>query len=92
MPDLIDLEIPPQLYGGRDPHIPEQKIPEGEVDVVAIARSSLPSPGNDRWLMAPKQPNFESTEINSHDNELNNYSRRVTSEIIPGEGWTSKPQ
>ena len=91
MPDLIDLETPPQLYGGRDPHFPKQRIPEGEVDVAAIARSILPSTGNDRWLMATTQPTSENTEINSHDNELNNLSRRLTSGILPGEGWTSKP-
>ncbi|KAL3793748.1 hypothetical protein HJC23_013310 [Cyclotella cryptica] len=87
VPDLIDLETPPQLYDRRDPHFPTQRIPKGEVDVAAIARSIPASTNNDRWLMAPLH-HLENTNSNSHHNKLNKHLRRLTSEIIPGEGWT----
>ena len=39
-PGLIDVEE--QVYRGRDPVIPSQRVSKGEVDVAAIARSLPP--------------------------------------------------
>jgi hypothetical protein len=87
VPVLLDLE--PLEYGGRDPHMPIQKIPKGEIDVAAIARSIPAQYDNQRLL-------FENTQQHSHGNQqldrrlLRNRQPRQLAEIVPGEGWASK--
>ena len=39
-PDTIDMEE--LAYRGRDPHIPTQRVPQGEIDVATVARSVPP--------------------------------------------------
>ena len=97
VPELIGLE--PQLYGGRDPHIPSQRIPEEEIDVAAIARSVPSQTGEDRLLMANLRrllmigKESESMRAsNSHDTTLSKrqHLRQLSPAIVPGEGWASE--
>lgn len=97
MPELIDLQ--PQLYVGRDPQQPIQRVPEGEVDVEAIARSIPPPSGNGRYLftMPHQQHTNEIASQGVHEryllrNESSTLSLRQlkSDELIPGEGWTGK--
>jgi len=97
VPDFVDLGTPAQLYDGRHPHIPIQKIPKGEIDVAAIARS-IPAPESSRMLLATSQQ-FTNGAVHSlidhpwaRGNRLfeAQTTRHLTSVIIPGEGWAGE--
>jgi hypothetical protein len=86
VPELIGLETPPLVYGGRDPHIPSQRIPAGEVDVAAIARSTTQT-GKQRLLT------MEYDSIHAMQNlrlPRTTHSRHLSPAIVPGEGWGGK--
>ncbi|KAL3823499.1 hypothetical protein ACHAXA_010821 [Cyclostephanos tholiformis] len=100
VPGIIDLqEI---MYRGRDPHIPSQRLPIGEVDVAAIARSLPPRDGKEGsglTLSSSTRPRRRRTgRYLKGNNTLSGgrmaYSRVLDSipppagNIIPGEGWT----
>ena len=80
-----------QVYKGRDPHFPVLKIPQGEVDVVAVARSIPPQVGKERERM------LETVEsVYKHPNGKahlsKNNSRRLASNVVPGEGWAGETE
>ena len=87
VPVLLDLE--PLEYGGRDPHMPIQKIPKGEVDVAAIARSIPAHSGNQRLLFSYTQQHVYS-DRQLDRNLLRKQQPRQLTEIVPGEGWAGK--
>lgn len=87
VPVLLDLE--PLEYGGRDPHMPIQKIPKGEVDVAAIARSIPAQSGNQRLLFNYDQQHIYSNRQLDKSLLRKQQPRQLTA-IVPGEGWASK--
>jgi hypothetical protein len=89
VPVLLDSQ--PLLYG-RDPHMPIQKIPEGEIDVAAIARSIPVSGENQRLLRNNIQQLYLSSNVqrDAPEKVLRNQQARRLGEIVPGEGWASK--
>ena len=82
VPGIIDLEE--QWYVGRDPMIPSQRVPMGEVDVATIARS-LPPRSESRRRSLSLFSSIQSQDLTVHQ------LRRNLDEvkIIPGEGWAS---
>jgi len=91
LPEVIGLEE--QLYQGKDPHMPSQRVPKGEVDVATIARSLPPRSNREkRKLVSPRnsQDNHHSTIQDDRHNESRNLEGDEGKEvkIIPGEGWT----
>jgi hypothetical protein len=77
VPGLIDVEE--QVYRGRDPLIPSQRVPRGEVDVAAIARS-----------LPPRDSSSMRRSLSSLSNSRHHQHRRIetTSNILPGDGWS----
>lgn len=72
IPGIIDIQE--QAYQGRDPRIPSQRVPKGEVDVAAVARSLPPrNKSKRRSLSSMRRSQHRRTEI---------------SKIIPGDGWS----
>ena len=92
MPELTGLE--PQLYGGRDPLIPSQKIPKGEIDVAAIARSVPSQSGEKRLLAANSFRQFmngdEPESRHTRNAPRKQHLRHLAPAIVPGEGWASE--
>lgn len=86
MPVLLDLK--PEQYGGREAHMPVQQIPQGEVDVAAIARS-IPELENKRLLLGYSSQNI-SLKQQQGKNLLRKQQSRRLAKIVPGEGWASK--
>jgi len=85
VPGIIDVEE--QTYLGRDPQMPSQRVPKGEVDVATIARSLPPldsSRRRRRHLTSTKQSHLQHIQV--HGRFLNETN---TAKIIPGEGWSS---
>jgi hypothetical protein len=73
--------------------MPIQKIPEGEIDVAAIARSIPVSGENQRLLRNNIQQLYFSSKIQRNAPKkqvLRNQQARRLGEIVPGEGWASK--
>jgi hypothetical protein len=91
-------------YRGRDPRIPSQRVPRGEVDVAAIARSLPPrvgSSGGRRTLSSSTSPQRYRRTGGDRDGNatLSRRRRRADSrfldssipppgKIVPGEGWS----
>jgi hypothetical protein len=99
VPGIITLEE--ISYRGRDPHIPSQRLPKGEVDVGLIARSLPPQDGNDGRVRAlsSSMPRRRRMERYREGNPTFSGGRRAYSrfldsivpppgKIISGEGWT----
>jgi len=91
------FENPVNLYNGRDPHFPSQKIPDGEVDVATIARSIAPQ-STHRRVLAEFHAEYSSRLENTRQ-QTTKYPQNQTkqlrsrdlsgdSTVVPGEGWT----
>ncbi len=76
VPGLIDVQE--LVYRGRDPVFPSQRVPKGEVDVAAIARSLPPRDSSAR------------RSLSSLARRRHHRHRRIetTSNILPGDGWS----
>ncbi|KAL9186839.1 hypothetical protein ACHAXT_010559 [Thalassiosira profunda] len=81
-----------QLYPGRDPHVPSQRVPKGEVDVATIARSLPPrSKKKRRRLLAEERRQSAIAHSPVGDQYAVGRERRVEeSKITPGQGWASE--
>jgi hypothetical protein len=90
-------------YRGRDPRIPSQRVPMGEVDVAQIARSLPPrisSKGGRRTLSSSKRPRRRRRTGGDRDGNATLLRRQRTADfrfldsvpppgkIVPGEGWS----
>ena len=75
LPGIIDVEE--QVYLGREPLIPSQRVPKGEVDVAMVARSLPP-------LDSSSTRRRRSLASSSKRRNLNE-----TTKVISGDGWTS---
>ncbi len=77
------------LYTGRDPHFPRQKIPDGEVDVASIARSIAPQLTHRRALTG-FHADYSLGLKNTRQQTTTHPQRALfdDSTVVPGEGWT----
>ena len=77
VPGLIDVEV--QVYRGRDPVIPSQRVSKGEVDVAVIARS-----------LPPRDSSSTKRILSSLTGRHHNRRRRLeaVAKILPGDGWS----
>ncbi|KAL7539814.1 hypothetical protein ACHAXR_009620 [Thalassiosira sp. AJA248-18] len=95
VPEVIGLQE--QLYPGRDPHIPIQRVPKGETDVATIARSLPPRTSSERQLLLAttlrKRQHItnralsQETRVSSLRAYHGRYLDGNSTKIIPGEGW-----
>ena len=99
IPGIITLEE--ISYRGRDPHIPSQRLPKGEVDVALVARSLPPRDNSERRGRALSSSMPQRRQLKTYRGRnatlsggRRAYSRVLNSivpppgKIIPGEGWT----
>ena len=89
VPEIIDLEE--IAYRGRDPLIPSQRVPKGEVDVAAIARSLPPRDGVDVKRLRRRRTEGDRNGSTTLSRRRRANSRFLESnappgKIIPGEG------
>ena len=78
-PDTIDMEE--LAYRGRDPHIPTQRVPQGEIDVATVARSVPPRRKEDANSKR-RRLFFSSSSSSSSSSSIANLRRRWTKEGI----------
>ena len=93
VPGLLGLQE--QAYPGRNPHIPSQRVPKGEVDVSQIARSLPPRTNTKkRSLAALSHRGRRTIHVPSKGKILNHATNRRNldgeTKIIPGQGWAVK--
>ena len=100
LPQIIDVQE--QAYPGRDPKMPEQRVPRGEVDVATIARSLPPRTTRKRQLVesrhnANSKHTIRTSQTLSDSNRSSSlralHGRRLdrnTTNVIAGEGWSGQ--
>lgn len=100
------LGVQEQAYPGRDPLMPSQRVPKGEVDVATIARSLPPQKSSQRrslFSMAHQRHRYAKHHASNTSSTLTqqkriqplrayNHGRHLDGEskIIPGEGWATE--
>lgn len=83
------LEEEEGVYVGKEPKIPSQRVPKGEVNVAAVARS-LPKVERSRRVLGMRKLRYRSGHVilSSNSTAQLRHRRLDDSKVIPGEGWS----
>ena len=83
------LEEEEGVYVGKEPKIPSQRVPKGEVNVAAVARS-LPKVESSRRRLGTSKLLYRRGQdmLSSNSTAQLRHRRLDATKIIPGEGWS----
>lgn len=84
------LPMDEEMYPGRDPHMPHQRVPKGEVDVAMIARSLPPlNEGGGKRLLSSPSTQHQRRQMRRLTEQAHHGRKLNSTKIVPGLGWYS---